>query len=433
MRESNKIPKTNFTVEKIYSNWEAKGKSETRRGYLGISSLGSNCKRKLWYSFRFCSEPNFDGRTYRLFNRGHLEEERFIQDLRDIGCTVKAFDDNGEQFEIVSMDGHLKGHADGIAKGFPEAPETWHLLEFKTSNQNSFNKLEKNGVKKSNYTHYVQMQMYMHFLELTRAVYLVVNKNDERLYSERIKLDKNIIKEHLEYADLIIKSYSPPDRISEDKDYYECKFCEARDLCHGTSEIAVPIPKLNCRQCIYNTPIQDGKWKCSKHDRETDGTPCSKHLLIPSLINFASPVDTRVDDNGDDVIEYEKEDGTIFEHGNDVLSGQYNSVLLTCLTKDLTTKSFKGIEAMDEMKRLEEETPLVDKYNSKKENVRVLWSGDKFDLNEAWGRLFETPMGFVTKTEQQDNWKATEFCYSECILCFDSGYSEIRTINKNTK
>ena len=45
--------------------------------------------------------------------------------------------------------------------GIPEAPKTWHVLEFKTHNSKSFAKLEKEGVQKSNPMHYAQMQVYM--------------------------------------------------------------------------------------------------------------------------------------------------------------------------------------------------------------------------------------------------------------------------------
>jgi len=426
-----KIPKPNGTVDQIYSLWETKGASEKRRGYLGVSSLGSNCKRKLWYGFRHCDTPDFTGKTYRLFNRGHLEENRFVQDLKDIGCEVHEFDADGEQFEVSAINGHLKGHTDGLVKGLPESPETWHLLEFKTSNQNSFNKLKKNGLEKANFVHYVQMQVYMALMDLTRGMYLVVNKNDESIYSERIKIDNKLVQQQLSHASTIIDSSLPPEKISEDSNYFECKWCPSRDLCHGTSDIAVPITTLSCRQCVYSSPIEKGEWKCSKHDKIIDGTPCRNHLLLPSLITFADATDVRVNSNGDEVMEYTKKDGTIFESGGDIGNGQYSSQLLTYLGKDLSTKSSRGIEAMHEIEKEKRLLPLQDKYNSKNKEVDKVWSGDTRLLRDAWNKMIKVPMGITSQEEEGESWYAIEFGSDGCIIVFNTGYSEIRTINKN--
>jgi hypothetical protein len=44
-------------------------------------------------------------------------------------------------------------------------------------------------VKEAKPAHYVQCQLGMHALGLTRALYLVVNKDDETLYQERLEYD----------------------------------------------------------------------------------------------------------------------------------------------------------------------------------------------------------------------------------------------------
>ena len=54
----------------------------------------------------------------------------------------------GKQFGVQSCGGHFRGHMDGAAIGLPEAPDTWHVLEFKTHNAKSFADLQKNGVAK---------------------------------------------------------------------------------------------------------------------------------------------------------------------------------------------------------------------------------------------------------------------------------------------
>jgi len=47
------------------------------RHHLGISIIGDDCSRKLWYSFRWVKLIQHEGRMRRLFNRGHHEEPLF--------------------------------------------------------------------------------------------------------------------------------------------------------------------------------------------------------------------------------------------------------------------------------------------------------------------------------------------------------------------
>src|SRR5574344_1784540 len=72
---------------------------KTPRGYLGASSIGEDCVRKLWYKFRFAKKEKIDdARLIRLFNRGHLEEARFIALLKTIDVKVRYQDADLTQY-----------------------------------------------------------------------------------------------------------------------------------------------------------------------------------------------------------------------------------------------------------------------------------------------------------------------------------------------
>ena len=131
----------------------------------------------------------------RLFRRGHHEENWIVSDLKAIGIDVQEIDlSTGEQYRF--SDGHFSGSLDGIAlSGVPEAPEKKHILEFKTHALKSFTDLQKNGVEKSKPTHYAQMQVYMLSQDIDRALYVAVCKNDDEIYTERVRLNKTIAKE----------------------------------------------------------------------------------------------------------------------------------------------------------------------------------------------------------------------------------------------
>ena len=77
------------TVAQIIQWRERQAANEQPRPYLGASQIrGRAVPRALWYSFRWATQRQFDGRMLRLFERGQREEAVFIAELRAIGTTV---------------------------------------------------------------------------------------------------------------------------------------------------------------------------------------------------------------------------------------------------------------------------------------------------------------------------------------------------------
>ncbi len=240
-----------------------RGESESFRTHLGASMLGSPCARSLWYGFRWATKPSYSGRILRLFNRGHLEEARFIAMLLTIGCQVYQHDEKGNQFRISDAGGHLGGSTDGVVIGIPDLPPGMPCLtEFKTHGEKSFIKLKKEGVKVSKPEHYVQMQIYMRKMGLTVALYMAVNKNTDEVYAEIILLDSTHADHYLERGNKIIFMAEPPEKINKSPGWFECSFCDHKDLCHSKG-----VPDMNCRTCMFSFPREDGAWVCKHHDQ----------------------------------------------------------------------------------------------------------------------------------------------------------------------
>jgi hypothetical protein len=300
-----------------------KGDSEPYRGYLGASIIGHPCARYLWYNFRACCKEDIPGRIYRLFETGDLEEVRMTSELRAIGCEVHDVDpETGKQFEIIDFGGHFSGHMDGCALGIPEAPNTWHVSEYKTHNAKSFSKLLKEGVRVSKPLHYAQMQIYMHKTGMKRALYLAKNKDTDELYAERIEYDKSFCETLMEKAKRIIFCNDIPPRLSERPDWWECQFCDAHELCHGSDDSVLPLSAINCRQCCHATPKEDGEahWVCEKDNRSLSvvdqANPCREHLILPGLLDWATPVDHGVTTHGQTYIGFSANEGDLkFVHG----------------------------------------------------------------------------------------------------------------------
>jgi hypothetical protein len=296
------------TAAKILEWWEKK--PQQNRPHLGASQIGKECERALWYGFRWAKSPSFDGRMLRLFDRGHKEEARFIEELRGIGVEVYDRDDaTGDQIRISAVDGHFAGSCDGVGRGFPEAPKSWAVIEFKTSSNKLFEKLKKEGIKAAKYEHFCQATIYGYFLELDRAMYLVANKDTDEIYCEWIHLDKDLAEKLVAKAERIIKATEPPPGISTDPGWYQCKFCDFYSLCHEEK-----IAESNCRTCCHSTPVKDAKWHCGMDEtiltEKKQRKGCEAHIYIPPLIPFAKPVDGTTG-----TVTYEMKDGTQFTNG----------------------------------------------------------------------------------------------------------------------
>lgn len=224
------------------------------RPYLGMSQLGHSCPRFLWYQFRWAYQDRYSKRLARLFARGHREEPILDQLLRDIGYEV---DSEAAQEEMVTGFGHIKGHCDGKVKGVIEAPKTTHLLEYKTASDAKFKQYKKaNDLSKSNPVYYAQTQLYMHFLKLTRCLWICVNKNDDDIHIERIRYNKAEAMDLIRKGEHILLSAEPP-RQPFVRTYYECKWCSAKEVCWNGQPM-----QRNCRTCRHVELEHEGKWAC---------------------------------------------------------------------------------------------------------------------------------------------------------------------------
>lgn len=272
-------PESN-TVRAIYAAYEA---ANTHYDSLGISvgEIGNPCDRALWYNFRWASQPEaITGRKLSIFRTGDRWEEMLVSDLERIGVEVW-----GSQDRIRLAAGHIRGKCDGKAMGVPEAPKTEHLCEFKSSNDKGFKEIVKKGCKEAKPLHYGQVQIGMHAFGMTRALYLVVNKNDDARYAERIEYDAEYCIHTMARAERIINASEPPPRISEKPDWHECLFCRHHAVCHEGA-----FPRVSCRSCLHSTPEMSGDahWSCARWSKplgvNEQKAACPAHLHLPGLV-----------------------------------------------------------------------------------------------------------------------------------------------------
>lgn len=300
-----KLPEpVHSTVRKIYELHESK-RDNKPRPYLGASILGEPCERRLWMTFRWLGQEQFDGRMLRLFDTGNREELRLLDELRAIGVKVE-----GAQHEVVFCDGHGKGHLDGALLGLEEGPKTWAVFECKTANTKSYKDVVAKGVQAAKPLHWAQLQMYMGLTGMTRAAYFVVCKETDEIHHERVEFDKAAFDKLLAKAGRVIFQAEPPPRISNDPAWYECRFCPFHAQCHGEA-----VPAATCRSCAHSTPVGDGQWHCERHgdviplDFQREG--CDEHRVIPVLVERVAEL---VSVDGDAVVWRNKLTGFPFDN-----------------------------------------------------------------------------------------------------------------------
>lgn len=300
------------------------------RWHLGASLIGHECQRYLFYVYRWCFKEEFDGRMQRLFNRGHREEERFIQYLEGVGFTVfsddwqnwillhdtlnntyavlpkgqdygdsenlvevtenethrkiaKAMGVKFKQFRISAVNGHFGGSLDGIAY-FPKryGIEEPVLLEFKTAAAGTpYNTLTIKGMALGKPMHFAQMSTYgtNPAYGFGWGLYMCANKNNDDIHVEVVKLSQELGHQTIVKATRIILAQEPPARLSDNPTFHKCVYCPAKEICHKGA-----LVNRNCRSCKNAVPDENAEFFCTVHNgiipRDFVTTTCESYSSI---------------------------------------------------------------------------------------------------------------------------------------------------------
>ncbi len=285
------VTTTDPTLDAMDAAQEAAQTGEKRRPYLGMSSLGNECSRQLWYGFRWVQRITFKAQTLRYFEDGHRTEDMVAERIKAVpGIELTTHGPDGRQLGWKDFGGHLRGHADGILTGLLQAPKTRHLWENKAVNDKKFKKLEK--LKAINekvalsiwdFTYYAQQVLYMDYEGLTRSWMTVTTPGGRHQIGVRTEEDPAEAIKLKAKAERIIFSDSPPNIVSDSDKMPPCLFCDHKEICRGRQ-----AADRNCRTCCHTTPERDGTWSCGKfeevvdYDRQTKG--CSLHRYNPAFV-----------------------------------------------------------------------------------------------------------------------------------------------------
>ncbi|WP_337187558.1 hypothetical protein [Phenylobacterium sp.] len=303
------------TLEAADRALESKSQLEKPRPYLGMSSLAEPCSRKLFYRFRWAGREIFDALTLKRFEDGFRTEDLVIQRLKMApGVTVIDRDPaTGRQIAYSDVDGHVRGHADGLIDGILQAPKTRHVLEIKATALKKFNELQriirdygqKAALRKWNPIYYGQGMLYAFYEGLTRHYTVVSTPGGREWLGVRTDADTSIALELKAKAERIVRANTPPVRLSETPDQFECRFCSFANICHRQQP-----PERNCRTCLHAAPVWRGQWRCERWDKilseDAQREGCPAHLYLPGFVAG------EVDDVGESWVKYRMHDGSTF-------------------------------------------------------------------------------------------------------------------------
>lgn len=276
-------PPSQPTVDAI---WAARERENAKRphyeGYgISASSLGSPCDRQLWMTLRWVSpQETMTGRKLRIFERGDIEEERVLADLRRAGVEISR-----EQERFALANGWLRGKIDAVGLGFHEAPATEHVTEVKSAKAADYRAIQKHGLLKHKPEHWHQLHTGMAALGMARGFYVVVNKDTEEIHTERLRFDSEEAARQEARVLRIVDAHDAPLKIAEEPTRPPCLFCQHKAVCFERA-----MPRRHCRTCLHFSFTRDGNGHCArfdeprKPDRQKEGVHCPAHLFLPTLV-----------------------------------------------------------------------------------------------------------------------------------------------------
>jgi hypothetical protein len=246
---------------------KAKQDAQPKRDYLGGSRLGEDCLRRLGYEWHKTPEDGegIPGRTYRIFQRGHVMEEAMAEWLRLAGFELVTHTKSGGQISWgMAKDretglNRIAGHLDGVVVGWtpPAIPgnihrmdeQTWALRlpfpllwECKALNSKNWTKLSKDGLKKTKSVYYAQCQIYMAMKDLNHTLFTALNADTMEVYAEVVAFDQAAAQEASDKGLKVILTKAPEElpRIAAEPGTFACRFCPFKETCWAAPAAADP-------------------------------------------------------------------------------------------------------------------------------------------------------------------------------------------------
>lgn len=208
--------------------------AQPERDYIGMSELGDECLRRVFYNAEKAPRKPFDGSKLRIFETGHVYEAMVARWLRAAGFRLAFTEDH--QFEASTANGAIKGHIDGYCDDGPHCPSLLYpfIWENKALGSRWWKLIVKNGLQQAEPKYYGQCQLYIAYFEMQNALFSAVNKDTEEVYWEVVKLDLAEAQRFSDRGVAVINALGigvPPERLCPNATFMQAKWCSFVDYC----------------------------------------------------------------------------------------------------------------------------------------------------------------------------------------------------------
>lgn len=213
-------------------------KPQKPRGYLSLSSLGTQCERKLWYKInRTDLAEEVDASGLLRFFYGDMVEELILSLAQVAGHKVE-----GTQTRMYV--GGIRGHRDAVIDGV--------TVDVKTASDYGFKKFKEGNLREDDPFGYIsQLSSYVYaakddplVTDKTRGAFLVVNKSNGEMCLDMYDFSEEMEKKEEEVTHIksLVGFTKPPERPfepvpqSKTSDNMKlgkpCSFCEYKKECY---------------------------------------------------------------------------------------------------------------------------------------------------------------------------------------------------------
>lgn len=203
------------------------------RDYLGASSLGHDCLRKIQFDWR--RPVAHEARTLRIFDRGNWWEAYCV------GLMVKAgfrFVRSGPEVAFTQLGARFRGHGDGKLVTGPAIEGVGYpcLWEAKGLGSKGWKKLEKDGLAKAYPGYADQVALYQAYFDLTDhpAIFTAACIDTMEILHLLVPFDAARAQTASDRAVTVIRADEAGEalpRIGADETDFRCKMCGHREAC----------------------------------------------------------------------------------------------------------------------------------------------------------------------------------------------------------
>ncbi len=211
-------------------------KQQEPRGYLSLSSVGTPCKRKLWYKINKSGEgETLTPNTLLKFFYGDLIEELILSLASASGHSVKGQQDR--------LDVHgIKGHRDAVIDGM--------TVDVKSCSSYAFRKFKEGSLRQDDPFGYIsQLSSYVYagkndplVTDKTRGAFLAMDKQNGHLCLDIHDFTDDLKTKEQEMLSTkaMVKGDIPEERIPlkqqsktspNTKLSMQCSYCEYKKMC----------------------------------------------------------------------------------------------------------------------------------------------------------------------------------------------------------